>query len=275
MSRFRGLVLVFLALLLAVSLSNSLVAQDTDQQISDAALAGHNAWMLTSTALVLFMTTPGLALFYSGLVRRKNVLSVMMQCLFLSGLMTVLWCLYGYSLVQWLGAGLWARVALEASISVVGDLVARDAMWIVARGAAESPLALFETNARMRLLDVAHRLRSPLRIDIGASHEESPHVAQSIARPKVVVAAAVPQHRVLTEQMTLIAYVIASRGIEPRGIDDRVLASPRALPVVLDMRCRGAMATLARDAELTDIRRLISEHIGAVPNRVGRQPAMA
>ncbi|MCA9199378.1 MAG: ammonium transporter, partial [Planctomycetales bacterium] len=98
MSRFRGLVLVFLALLLAVSLSNSLVAQDTDQQISDAALAGHNAWMLTSTALVLFMTTPGLALFYSGLVRRKNVLSVMMQCLFLSGLMTVLWCLYGYSL---------------------------------------------------------------------------------------------------------------------------------------------------------------------------------
>src|SRR3954471_21278982 len=63
-----------------------------------AALAGHNAWMLTSSALVLFMTAPGLALFYGGFVRKKNVLSVMMQCLFLMGLMTVIWSLYGYSL---------------------------------------------------------------------------------------------------------------------------------------------------------------------------------
>ena len=63
-----------------------------------AALAGHNAWMLTSTALVLLMTAPGLAMFYSGLVRRKNVLSVIMQCLFLMGLMTVVWALWGYSL---------------------------------------------------------------------------------------------------------------------------------------------------------------------------------
>ena len=61
-------------------------------------LAGHNAWMLMSCALVLFMTAPGLALFYGGLVRRKNVLSVLMQCLFLMGLMTILWALYGYSL---------------------------------------------------------------------------------------------------------------------------------------------------------------------------------
>jgi Amt family ammonium transporter len=64
----------------------------------DAALAGHNAWMLTSSALVLFMTVPGLAMFYSGLVRKKNVLGVMMQCVFLMGLMTVIWSLYGYSL---------------------------------------------------------------------------------------------------------------------------------------------------------------------------------
>lgn len=63
-----------------------------------AALAGHNAWMLTSSALVLFMTAPGLAMFYGGLVRKKNILSVMMQCLFLMGLMTVIWALYGYSL---------------------------------------------------------------------------------------------------------------------------------------------------------------------------------
>ena len=64
---------------------------------NDAALAGHNAWMLVSCALVLFMTAPGLAMFYSGLVRKKNVLGVMMQCIFLMGLMTVLWALYGYS----------------------------------------------------------------------------------------------------------------------------------------------------------------------------------
>lgn len=65
---------------------------------SDAALAGNNAWMLTSAALVLFMTAPGLAMFYSGLVRKKNVLGVMMQCVFLMGLMTVIWATYGYSL---------------------------------------------------------------------------------------------------------------------------------------------------------------------------------
>ncbi|MEM8864938.1 MAG: ammonium transporter [Planctomycetota bacterium] len=64
----------------------------------EAKLAAHNAWMLTCCALVLFMTAPGLAMFYGGLVRKKNVLSVMMQCLFLMGLMTVLWALYGYSL---------------------------------------------------------------------------------------------------------------------------------------------------------------------------------
>lgn len=59
---------------------------------------GDNAWMLTSSALVLFMTAPGLAMFYSGLVRKKNVLGVMMQCLFLMGLMTVVWSLWGYTL---------------------------------------------------------------------------------------------------------------------------------------------------------------------------------
>jgi Amt family ammonium transporter len=66
--------------------------------VEEAALAGHNAWMMTSCALVLFMTAPGLALFYCGLVRRKNVLSVMMQCIFLMGLMTIIWSLWGYSL---------------------------------------------------------------------------------------------------------------------------------------------------------------------------------
>ncbi|HRZ23466.1 MAG TPA: ammonium transporter [Candidatus Contendobacter sp.] len=60
--------------------------------------SGDTAWMLTSTALVLFMTIPGLALFYAGMVRAKNVLSVMMQCFAITALVTVLWTIYGYSL---------------------------------------------------------------------------------------------------------------------------------------------------------------------------------
>lgn len=79
-----------------------LVAESADA----GEVAGHNAWMLTCTALVLFMTAPGLAMFYGGLVRRKNVLSILMQCIFLMGLMTVLWALYGYSL-SFGGRGAW------------------------------------------------------------------------------------------------------------------------------------------------------------------------
>jgi len=60
---------------------------------------GHNAWMMISAALVLFMTLPGLALFYGGLVRSKNVLSIMAQCLGITGLVTILWWAAGYSLV--------------------------------------------------------------------------------------------------------------------------------------------------------------------------------
>ncbi|MDP9151986.1 MAG: ammonium transporter [Myxococcota bacterium] len=59
---------------------------------------GHNAWMMTSAALVFFMTLPGLALFYGGLVRRKNVLSVMAQCLGCAGFVTIVWWIAGYSL---------------------------------------------------------------------------------------------------------------------------------------------------------------------------------
>lgn len=60
--------------------------------------AGNTAWMLTATVLVLFMTIPGLSLFYAGMVRSKNVLSVLMQCFAVTSLMTILWTLYGYSL---------------------------------------------------------------------------------------------------------------------------------------------------------------------------------
>ena len=65
----------------------------------EAAMNGANtAWILTSTALVLFMTLPGLALFYGGLVRTKNVLSVIMQCFSIAGMASIIWFVFGYSL---------------------------------------------------------------------------------------------------------------------------------------------------------------------------------
>jgi len=70
----------------------------------------HSAWMMTSAALVLFMTLPGLALFYGGLVRRKNVLSILAQCFGLAGGVTILWWGCGYSLTFAPGNG------------VIGDL---------------------------------------------------------------------------------------------------------------------------------------------------------
>ncbi len=106
MYQLRSLALVAIAFTASAFISsNSVFAQDAADataelaaKVDAAALAGHNAWMLTSCALVLFMTAPGLAMFYGGLVRRKNVLSVMMQCMFLMALMTVVWALVGYSL---------------------------------------------------------------------------------------------------------------------------------------------------------------------------------
>ena len=71
---------------------------DLAQQVRQAQTSGDNAWMLTSAALVLMMTGPGLALFYGGLVRRKNVLATLMQSFTLMALITVLWALVGYSL---------------------------------------------------------------------------------------------------------------------------------------------------------------------------------
>jgi Amt family ammonium transporter len=69
-----------------------------EQQAADAKSSADNAWMLTSSALVLMMTGPGLALFYGGLVRKKNVLGTMMQSFALMAVITVLWGLFGYSL---------------------------------------------------------------------------------------------------------------------------------------------------------------------------------
>ena len=80
----------------------SVFAQETGESIKTAAVetvnSGDTAWMLTSSALVMMMTFPGLALFYGGLVRSKNVLSVLMQCLISAGLIGVFWVIVGYSL---------------------------------------------------------------------------------------------------------------------------------------------------------------------------------
>ena len=70
-----------------------------DSNIDGTPGPGHNSWLMTCAALVLFMTLPGLALFYGGLVRKKNVLSVLAQCLGCAGMVTVLWWAVGYSLI--------------------------------------------------------------------------------------------------------------------------------------------------------------------------------
>jgi len=72
--------------------------QNTQTATANAQTAGDNAWMLVSAALVLLMTGPGLALFYGGLVRRKNILGTMMQSFAMMGLVTILWAVVGYSL---------------------------------------------------------------------------------------------------------------------------------------------------------------------------------
>jgi ammonium transporter, Amt family len=97
----RGLIAVAITVLAPTAV---LLAADNDGSTAAAASTvpkldtGDNGWMLVSSALVLLMTAPGLAMFYSGLVRKKNVLGVMMQCIFLMCLMTVIWALWGYTL---------------------------------------------------------------------------------------------------------------------------------------------------------------------------------
>jgi len=76
----------------------ALLAMAGAARAEDALSGGDTAWILTSTALVLFMTIPGLSLFYGGLVRSKNVLSVLMQCFVITCLVSVLWLVAGYSL---------------------------------------------------------------------------------------------------------------------------------------------------------------------------------
>ena len=107
--------------------------RELEASIAAAALAGHNAWMLSCCALVLFMTAPGLAMFYGGLVRKKNVLSIMMQCIFLMGMMTVIWAIYGYSLAFG-GSGGWIG---NADYLFMQDV---QRFWNESTGAPETPM---------------------------------------------------------------------------------------------------------------------------------------
>lgn len=85
---------LFAGALAALAATTPALAQSTTPALD----SGNTAWILTATALVLFMTLPGLALFYAGLVRSKNVLSVMMHCVAITCLISILWLLGGYSL---------------------------------------------------------------------------------------------------------------------------------------------------------------------------------
>src|SRR5665213_3186210 len=69
-----------------------------DQAVANAQLSADNGWMLVCAALVLMMTIPGLALFYGGLVRKKNVLSTMMHSFAMAGIISVVWAIVGYGL---------------------------------------------------------------------------------------------------------------------------------------------------------------------------------
>jgi len=81
--------------------------------------SGNTSWMIVATALVLFMTIPGLSLFYGGLTRRKNVLSVLVQCFAITCLMTLLWLFYGYSLA-YSGEGLFFGDMKKAFLQGIG-----------------------------------------------------------------------------------------------------------------------------------------------------------
>ena len=114
-ARFGTLLIV----LLICGVPSLAVAQET------APDSGDTAWMLTSTALVLFMTIPGLALFYGGLVRVQNVLSVLMQCFALTGLITIVWVICGYSLA-FNTAGMEAgKITLTSFVGGLGTMFLR------------------------------------------------------------------------------------------------------------------------------------------------------
>jgi len=118
MMPFNTLMLLPRALLILACLAMPAHAQD-------GLNSGDTAWILTATALVLFMTIPGLSLFYAGLVRSKNVLTILMQCFSITCLVSILWMIYGYSLAFSDGGGM---NSLIGGLSSAGLMGLRDAM---------------------------------------------------------------------------------------------------------------------------------------------------
>ncbi|MEO8350553.1 MAG: ammonium transporter [Chthoniobacteraceae bacterium] len=98
---------------------------------------GHNAWAIVATALVLFMTLPGLALFYGGLVRKKNVLSVLAQCLGIAGMVTILWWICGYSFAFSGGGPFLGNLdnaffnGIDPNATGAGSYWISDSMWVM------------------------------------------------------------------------------------------------------------------------------------------------
>ncbi len=104
---------------LSSSIINTNLPNSTGRYVSYPG-AGHNAWLLTSTALVLFMTLPGLALFYGGLVRKKNILSVCAQCFLITGLTTILWIICSYGMIFGGSGGMHGQVT-PGAVNVWGE----------------------------------------------------------------------------------------------------------------------------------------------------------
>lgn len=117
-SMFKNLIFALFCLTLLNSATFGQTVENAIEEVAETATqisieveastlnSGDTAWMLTSTALVLFMMIPGLALFYGGLVHKRNVLSVLMHCFALTGILSILWLIIGYSL-SFSGDGAW------------------------------------------------------------------------------------------------------------------------------------------------------------------------
>ena len=114
-----GRALGFALPLMVVWGAKAAFAQEMDEPPVELS-PGDTAWMMTSTALVLLMTLPGLALFYGGLVRSKNVLSVLMQCLITAGLIGVLWVVVGYSIAFGGDGAFWGSLGNEFLLQGMG-----------------------------------------------------------------------------------------------------------------------------------------------------------
>ena len=110
-NRERGLMsTATIRLLRALAVGGVLAAAPLSVFADSLVDSGDTAWILTSTALVLFMTIPGLSLFYAGLVRSKNALSVLMQCFAITCMVSILWLVYGYTLAFSDGGGMQAAI---------------------------------------------------------------------------------------------------------------------------------------------------------------------